>query len=284
MRITEAQLRKLIREELLNDGLPGFMDRTAGQDFSSPKWDPTFELEPAKPESSPKKRARSVKQAWNIEADHKFIDSLTKVHWFKDSEWRESFPMLMTISGKNEISTMGYLPGSRLKCDWGTMGVIVRGRTTLAANSMNAILSGFSGDIPDEVRKKYRSSGIPKRPTFFSSRPQGDFDFGSRDYILDRESFDESMQGDNELIIGNWRPIGAVLQGKDLLETIDHAAKVLGGKDWRKVPEGMPQFHWATIVGQVRSAMEWDLPVYDSDMRRLPEDSLQRALAGELEE
>jgi hypothetical protein len=277
MRTAESSLRRLIRETLLSEDLSGFKSRTKGHDYRSPKWDPTFELEPANPERSPKMLAKSVKRSWNAEADHGFMDSLVKVHWFKDKAWKHSFPQLMTISGRNEISAMGYLPGTRASSDWGRMGLLLKGRVTLAANSMNAIMSGFNSDIPDDASKKYRASGIPRRPTFFSEVPETEFDFSSSDYILDRESFDESMQGNNELILDNWKPIGVVVQDAEL-DDIVQSATVAGKKGGKR-----DQFDFVheTLLDQVKAALEWDLPVYGSDIRALPDEGIQKALRGE---
>lgn len=276
---TEKALRGLIRETLLTEDLSGFKGRTKGHDYRSTKWDPTFELEPADPKRSPKMLAKSVKRAWNAEANHGFMESLVKVHWFKDDAWKNSFPQLMTISGRNEISAMGYLPGTRVSGNWGNMGLLLKGRVTLAANSMNAILSGYSRDIPEDAPKKYRASGIPKRPTFFSEVPETDFDFSSSDYMLDRESFDESMQGHNELILDNWKPIGVVIQDMELDDIVQ--AAIVTGKKRRERDQF--DFVYETFLDQVRAALEWELPVYGSDLRRLPDADVQRALRGEYE-
>ena len=90
MRITESQLRRIIREELLDETLQGFRDRTSNIEYSGNFYDPTFEADPTS-----KKLARDVKRAWNEEADHSFMDSIIKIHWFASggsertaSEWR----------------------------------------------------------------------------------------------------------------------------------------------------------------------------------------------------
>jgi len=279
--IGESKLRQLIRESLLAENLAGFVSKTQGKDYRSTVYDPTFEKEPSDTERSPKSLARSIKTSWKEEADHAFMDSLVKVHWFKlTDDWHKNFVNFMGMSRKNEISTMGYLPGdsdTRLRSMWGECGVIVKGRTTLAANSMNAMLTGYSADSNDGVRKKYSSSGLPKRSTFFASKKADQYDYSSSDYILDRESFDASMQDTNELIVDNWKPVGFVTTTPDLLNDLAQAVHVVGKRDWRK----MGRNHHAELLGQALTAIEYGLPIYDQKQRMIPDDEIQRALKGE---
>jgi len=278
MRVTESILCHLIRETLLSEDLAGFLGKTKEHDYRSPMWDPTFELEPASKEKSPKRLARSIKRAWGEEADHKFMDSLVKVHWLKDTEWRDSLPMLMTINGRNEISVMGYLPGSsNVESDWGSLGVVIKGRTTLAANSMNALVTGFHSDVSDNARSSHRSSGIPKRPTFFKNMPDGadPVDFSGADYILDRESFDANMQGNNELIVDNWKPVGIVLANSlDLVGDVSDATQEIR-RMGRRIDRNSPSVQ---LIAQVKAALECDLPIYDRRMRSVPIPLLNDAL------
>jgi hypothetical protein len=207
MRITEAWLRNTIREILLED-LAGFIGRTKDITYVGDLKDPTFSSEYSKSQGH-KAQARSVKQAWAAEVDREFIDSLVKVHWLKDVGVRESLARFLNMSRNNEIATMGYLPDADLQSNWGTLGVVVKGFTTLAANDMNAIRSGYAADIPPEIASKQARSGTRKRPTSFHG---GTADSGrSREYILDDQSFNRAKQGSNEFILANWEPVAVVL-------------------------------------------------------------------------
>jgi hypothetical protein len=203
MRITEVQLRRIIRKEL-NEDLQGFLRRTADSWYGGdPEMDPTFEKDPEF-----RSLARSVKRAWAAEADHSFMDSVTKIHWMKNPS-RDNIQRMLS-GGRDEISTMGYISGPYrsgppgMDNVWGKIGLVVQGRTTLAANSMDTIYSGYHKNIPQNVREKYRSSGLRKRPIGFS-------EWKAENYILDAASFDASGQGENEFIVGGWRVVAVVL-------------------------------------------------------------------------
>ena len=217
MKITESKLRRIIREELLEESYQGFIDRTRNLSYSVDfKQNPTFEEKPIE-----KEMARTVKRIWNEEADHAFMDSIVKIHWIRAFNDRTAVAKIrdfLSISRRNDLATTGYLPDSdEFVADWGLYGVVVKGRTTFAANNMETIASGYGKRIPDDVRQKYASSGVPKRPTMFREiekilGPMSKAD----DYILDRESFDTEGQQvaggirQNELIVDNWRPIAII--------------------------------------------------------------------------
>ena len=195
MRITESKLRRIIREALLEESYQGFIDRTRNLSYSVDfKQNPTFEEKPIE-----KEMARTVKRIWNEEADHAFMDSIVKIHWIRAFNDRTAVAKIrdfLSISRRNDLATTGYLPDSdEFVADWGLYGVVVKGRTTFAANNMETIASGYGKRIPDDVRQKYASSGVPKRPTMFREiekilGPMSKAD----DYILDRESFDTEGQ------------------------------------------------------------------------------------------
>ena len=216
MRITERQLHRIIREEL-NENLQGFLQRTSDISYGGdPDVDPTFESDP-----DARASARDVKRAWAEEADHQFMDSVTKIHWMKNPSHQNMQRML--DGGRDEISTMGYISGpyrsgpAGMDNVWGKIGLVVQGRTTLAANSMDTIYSGYHKNIPSGVRDKYRASGLRKRPMGFSR-------WKSEDYILDAASFDASGQGENEFIVAGWKVVAVVLterQFQDVQTALD---------------------------------------------------------------
>jgi hypothetical protein len=208
MRITEGQLRRIIREEL-NEDLTGFMEKTKDISYRGFVQDPTFDLDWNKKN---KAAARSVKQIWAAEADHKFMERVIKIHWFKRAGLQEKLQRFLNMSGRDEISTMGYLPGSEnFMANWGPIGVVVQGRTTLAANRMSTLLSGYGERLSPAITGKYAASGTPKRATFFAGTADRRETSLAGEYILDRASFDAAQQGGNEFIVGNWTPIGIAL-------------------------------------------------------------------------
>ena len=231
MRITEAQLRQIISDFLTED-LAGFMDKTKGVSYRGFVQDPTFDLDWNKKN---KAAARSVKQIWAEEADHKFMERTIKIHWFKRAGLQEKLQNFLNMSRKNEISTMGYLPGSEtFMANWGPIGVQVQGRTTLAANRMSTLMSGYGGSLPPETADKYTSSGVPRRSTFFfGTAARGETSYAD-EYILDRASFDAAQQGGNEFIVANWTPVGVALASpvRDIM-----FGQAMGETDPRVTPE-----------------------------------------------
>ncbi len=236
MRIAEGHLRRIIREEL-NEDLQGFLTRTADINYGGdPAVDPTFENDP---EFRPP--ARSVKQAWAAEADHNFMNEVVKIHWLKAANG-ERIRALAGASGRDEISTMGYISGPYSSGPggwdaWGRYGLVIQGRTTLAANSMDDIFSGYHKNIPADVREKYRSSGLRKRAIGFSK-------WKAEGYILDKASFDRSKQGENEFIVAGWRVVGFVMSEGGAAK-LSKAVREGGGYEEWQADE------WNDILGTV---------------------------------
>lgn len=264
------QLRRLIREILLED-LKGFQQRTRGSDYMSSFDDPTFDQSYQK-ELPHKALAKDVKRAWSAEADHSFMKSLIKVHWLGGLDWEKKLDRFLGLGGNNEVSAMGYLPDSKkVRSSWGTVGVVIQGRVTLAANDMNAITSGYFKDIPDEVTSKYKSSGVPRRSTVFSSTANTygySSGGGSSAYILDRSSFDPERSRHNEFIVDNWKPIALVIGDEaDLfLESVHAAAK------------GTAR---ATYLDYAKGILKQGLPIYDMTMTPIDRNEIEKAIGGE---
>jgi len=158
---------------------------------------------------------RLVKQLWTKHADHQFFNSLNKVHWIgswyatSDEEIISKLKTVVNASGRDEISTNGYLPGEKFSSSWGEYGALIQGRTTLASNDMDDLLTGFypRGGASASATKKWKSSGFPRRASNFNrSLALG--------YILDRNSFDEMEQTHNELVVDNWKVLGFVINPK----------------------------------------------------------------------
>lgn len=265
-------IRQLIREILL-EGLTGFEKRTQDIDYMSSFDDPTFDQTDQK-ELPYKSQAKDVKRAWAAEADHEFMKSLIKVHWVSGFNWEKKIERFLSLNGNNEISAMGYPPGHRdVSSSWGMVGVLIQGKVTLAANDMNAIRSGYFNDIPKEVASKYKSSGLPRRPTTFHGavwRLEG-----SKRYILDKESFDLKDVSQNELIIDNWRPVGLVF-GLESEELIDVVRATTWGQSRR--PVGTMHLGGDEGRSSVKGLLKHNLPIYDKNMKLIDRNRLEEAL------
>ena len=190
--------------ELLREDLKGFVDNTWDQlSYFANGTTTNFRRGHAEDDGGQDKwqKSRTVKQVWHDQADHQFFKGLTKVHWFSDREGTGRLDyrlkwILEPGAGKNELSTTLYTPGDLISSPWGRVGVEVQGFTTIAANDMDAIYTGYS--VRADNTEFHKNSGVPKRPGSFSSHR-------AKNYILDKFSFDGNW--DNEGVIDNWKPV-----------------------------------------------------------------------------
>ena len=147
---------------------------------------------------------------------------------------RTNFLMLVNSSKKDEISTMGYLNrvGSFRNFGWGNIGFRIEGRTTIASNDMDELYSGYFGgsNLPDRL-SKYKSSGVPKRPSQYIKDHQGKY------YIVDEASFDLKGVGNNEFIVDNWKVTG-VLLSDDAYMMLSNVLSQGGAKKWKYTDDG----------------------------------------------
>ena len=256
---------------MLLEDLKGFQQKTKGIDYMSNFDDPTFDL-PAQKGLPHKGMAKDVKRLWAEEADHDFMKSLIKVHWLGGLDWEKKLDRFLSLRGNNEVSAMGYLPDSKkVKSSWGTIGVIIQGRVTLAANDMNAITSGYFKDVPEEVASKYKSSGVPRRSTVFSSTANTygySAGGGSGAYILDRSSFDPERSRHNEFIVDNWKPVALVIDSDAVLFLDSVRAAVKGTVR-------------ATYLDYAKGMLEQNLPIYDMTMTPIDRKEIEKAIGGE---
>lgn len=240
-------IRNLIREMILEDA-EGFKARTSSINYDDMSAE--YRGEPVAPKSIP----REVKAAWNQEADHAFFDSLTKVHWIRGIQgmWNVADNMLDFIKAnrKDEVSVMGYI-GNPKPSRWGDFGVMIQGRTTLAARNMNSIFSGYYASMDPQAIKSYRkTSGIPRRAKVFGPETSGAFMFGAQD-------FGEEGLG-NELIVDNWRPVGLV--GPQWF--FDSMEKDM--KKFNKVKLKPEHWHLMNLFLKTKELTGLDLPIYST--------------------
>jgi hypothetical protein len=210
-------LKELIRM-MIQEDKKNFINKTKKLSYYGDFDDPLF-LQTDSDSLANKKSAKDIKRLWAAEADHAFMNSVVKIHWLQDSsvipaivdDIISRINDIKNSSGRDEISTMGYIE-EPYKSEWGDIGLVLKGRTTLAANNMDTILSGYHSMVRDEedVRNKFKSSGIPKRPTMYSSSS------AEYDYIFDRKDFSIYDQEYNEFILDNWKVIGLVFNEADI--------------------------------------------------------------------
>jgi hypothetical protein len=232
-----SAVRSMVREIVLEDS-KSFQDRTFGITYDENDISTT--------------PARDLKRAWAAEADHDFFRKLIKVHWIKGLPGRmgnvSSFlPALLGASRKDEISVMGYVDKPK-KTPWGEFGVMVQGRTTLAADNMNYIVSGYREDLDPEYIEKYsRTSGVPRRASMFDA-------LTAKHYILDAESYGNKGEWGNELIVDNWEPVG-IIAPTWFMQQVKEPWYAEAYREGGKGPE--------VIV--MRTIIESGLPVYRTD-------------------
>lgn len=151
-------------------------------------------------------KSKEVKRAWKKNADHVFMQSLVKIHWFAPTgSTLQKLKWFLNNQGKDEVSTTAFLPDEKLITMWGQLGIQLEGRVTLAANDMNDVVSGYSTDWMDVPggTKKFASSGVPRRAGIFNHKI-------AKHYVLNSDSFD-SNSIENEFILDNWKVKAVVI-------------------------------------------------------------------------
>jgi len=198
---------------VLAEDFENYKNKASDIEYSHKMYDNLFDTN-----KSVKKKARQLKAFWNENADHNFFkNEVIKVHWFAeifDLQDRLK-PMMLKASRKDEISAVPYLEGEKIESDWGSIGAVLDGRVTFAANDMNAVYSGHYAKLSDENKKKYSSSGVPKRPTINSLN-------SIKDVMLDKETY--KMKNSNmipEVILDNWR-IKSMIFSDDFFEDAEY--------------------------------------------------------------
>jgi hypothetical protein len=198
MLLTESKLRRLIKEELFLEDLQGFLDDTQDIEYNTSGHDIYF-IGQDKPL---KGMARAVKQAWAKHSDQEGLQRVVDlVHWFADPV--KDGPRFLELGRNNEISAIMHPKEEELAISWGSVGMLVNGWITLAANNMNDLMTGYGGKTRAKDAAAYTSSGLRKRPGHFYAR-------FAKSYVLGPEDLDE--YDSNEAVVANWTPVAWVLQ------------------------------------------------------------------------
>ena len=263
--MSESLIRNLIRS-MLNENLAGFREKASYQEYGIDiEEDPTFEED-----REARKKARALKTAWKEEADHRFMDSVTKIHWMKDVS-PDKMRKFLSGGRKDEISTMGYLKPPYTNFGWGGVGFQLQGRTTIAHNDMDQLYTGyFSGPGQFSRRWKYRDSGVPKRPKAYRDAIEG------AGYILDEESFRPTGQGYNEFLMDNWKPVGFVL-AESTYNTLKGVLERTTPDKWREFEGRSPMTKGEMWTQIFRMLEEFGIPFMKRKQANLAKEWLDAA-------
>lgn len=149
---------------------------------------------------------RSIKQVFNTHADHKWLATLDTVH----STRVDGLQDLINADGRDEISTVMYLPTEKIVPWGGNVGLWVKGRITLASNDMDELYTGHYDEYmgpnawgtPEEQERRKKSSGVNKAPMIARA-------FNKEHYVLDKSTW-KPAGASNEALVDNWKPIGII--------------------------------------------------------------------------
>jgi len=189
--------------------------------------------------SLPKASGRAIKDAFRKNADHQWLATLNTVHWGYDTNAIED------IIGRNkdELSATMSLPGERFtRAGPHPVGILIKGRITLAANDQDRLYSGgyhdyMGSDDEEEAAKQQhraKSSGINKLPQIskdfsrYGMLQRGNpymekMALDAIPYVLDQQTWnwDPDMgSGINEALVDNWRPLGLVIGQYDIVRAM----------------------------------------------------------------
>lgn len=254
-------LREYIRELLKEDPMGFVQDLASASDQFGEDGKEFLGGNPGKP------GGRAIKRAFAANADYDFLNSLDTVHWIQSAY---NLKPLMGRS-RDELSATMTLPNEPFKAPRGfnaeyDLGLWIKGRITLAANSQDELWTGtyfdyMRGRDPEQFEKdKHRkaSSGVNKRPTVskdysrYAKLKRGN-EFHEKlarkiPYVLDQSTWNPDSI--NEALVDNWRAKGLIVSDQSIIDAIK-ANPEGGGIGWLK------EFY--------EMAESFDVPMYDTD-------------------
>jgi hypothetical protein len=251
MRITESQLRRMVRDVILEDRDSFIAAATdAKLNYAGHDSDPLFVWPKHK---DLKRQARALKDLWRQHSDQRSFRGLTFVHWFSNP--MESIPEFVHASGKDEISTsMSPAEAPIGFTRWGAIGIQIKGWVTFAGNNMNQMMTGYMDKAKAKDRAKYGKSGLPKRPIETTPSSWSSFALEAGDLSFDPDEV-------NEAIVDNWKPVAWVLS--------DNFWPIFANRKRRSQREEL-----LTMIEAIR---ESGLPVINTDRERVGIEALERA-------
>ena len=190
----------------------------------------------------PKASGRAIKDAFRKNADHQWLATLSTVHWAYDTSGIRD----VINSSKDELSAVMNLPGERfVQAGEYPLGILVKGRITLATNEQDKLYSGgyhdyVGSDNEEEAAKQVhrrKSSGVNKRPMVSKDFSRyGKLQRGNKHmekmaisaipYVLDQETWNpEETKTNNEALVDNWKPIAFVVAPADIIRAVKAVAQ-----------------------------------------------------------
>ena len=221
---------------------------------------------------------RAIKRAFNVNADHQWLSTLDTVHWTADVYNLEG----LIGRGKDELSATMSLPGDAFdptSAQWppsGEYGLWIKGRITLATNDQDNLYSysysSYVGDFamftPEEQEQRARSSGVNKLPSV--SKDYSRYDRLKRGneyaektvrenipYVLDQSTWDPSVDEPNEALVDNWKAVGIVVTGRDIIEAVQHYA------------DSDPSQAIGVMKELFKVSTDFGVPIFDTDRNEL---------------
>ena len=191
----------------------------------------------------PKASGRAIKDAFRKNADHQWLATLSTAHWTDSTAGVK----VVINNNKDELSAVMNLPGERLTPAGGLpLGILVKGRITLATNDQDKLYSGgyddyMSSDNEEEAAKQQhraKSSGVNKRPMVSKDFSRyGKLQRGNKHmekmaisaipYVLDQATWDpdDNLSGVNEALVDNWKPVAFVVGPADIVKAVKSVAQ-----------------------------------------------------------
>lgn len=190
-----------------------------------PDADPDFE---DKYQALVKRDLRAVKKYWNEHVDRKFIQSLIKVHAVYEEDFDKTVEALLKKPNKLELSVSFFPPHIKIAEDqiFDTdcyCCFVIDGWVSFACNNMNRVMSNSTNyNISDDVKNKYKHSGIPRYPEINSVKylifPEERFIDDEDGLIFDDETFNQDLDEVSEGFVKNPK-IVAFLMLQDAVPT-----------------------------------------------------------------
>ena len=191
----------------------------------------------------PKASGRAIKDAFRKNADHQWLATLNTVHWTDSTAGIKA----VIDSNKDELSAVMNLPKERLTQAGGLpLGILVKGRITLATNDQDKLYSGgyddyVGSDNEEEAAKQQhraKSSGVNKRPMVSKDFSRyGKLQRGNKHmekmaisaipYVIDQATWepDDNLSGVNEALVDNWKPVAFVIAPADIVKAVKSVAQ-----------------------------------------------------------
>lgn len=179
---------------------------------------------------SDKKYGKQIKRLWNKNADHRwFAENIDTIHFAKNPGALLRLPV---GSSKDEISCTMHLKNTKIKPPklygememFGYIGLVVKGRITLAVNDMDFAITGYKSKYDNVPRQEYiqqkASSGINKYPGAGPNllnpnwKSMQDAD---NPYAFGAQTFKKENSEYNEALVDNWKVV-AIVAPRDTIE------------------------------------------------------------------